>query len=394
MSDDNKRQNLENTLSSTIKREQTRNYIILYSVTIIILMILLAYSFAKGFFSSEDFIVNIVNNIIGILPPILIFDFFNEKLSRDSSAIEMSNKITETLMSNPETMDLFTEEQKKTFIRSAIASIVRDEDATEMINDNLRNYLMENTDYRIRTEFDYDFELDEKLPAIYNVFRDRSNYFYVQEKLHYRVKYLSEKANNTSSNEVKIGFVFDNQSLDNVLREKKADSDFDNCIFRESLDIREEDINYFRGLASEPAKLREQFQRMFKLDLQIDSFKGEVKEVCVKETGIIVKLYVGHDVQAMEHAVRIIFHMPKRWDSVLEVALVDPTKAPKISVSYPEDMMDVDMFSFLSKGEESSLEVAHEHFNGIYDISINNEWIYPISGMVFSVDRIKGEEEE
>lgn len=49
--------------------------------------------------------------------------------------------------------------------------------------------------------------------------------------------------------------------------------------------------------------------------------------------------------------------------------------------------MDVDMFSFLSKGKESSLEVAHEHFNGIYDIALTNEWIYPISGMVFKVSR-------
>ena len=49
--------------------------------------------------------------------------------------------------------------------------------------------------------------------------------------------------------------------------------------------------------------------------------------------------------------------------------------------------MDVEMFSFLSKGEESSLEVAHEHLNGIYDISLNSEWVYPISGMVFCPEK-------
>ena len=97
--DEKKRKNLESELVKTIKREQTRNYIILYSVTFIILILLILYAFSKGYFQSGEFVVNIINNIIGIIPPILIFDFLNEKLSRDSSKIAMSNKITEALMS-------------------------------------------------------------------------------------------------------------------------------------------------------------------------------------------------------------------------------------------------------------------------------------------------------
>ena len=80
MSEENKRKRLESELVSTIKREQRRNYIILYSVTFIILIVLILISMANGFFTSEEFIVNILHNIIGILPPLLIFDFFNEKL--------------------------------------------------------------------------------------------------------------------------------------------------------------------------------------------------------------------------------------------------------------------------------------------------------------------------
>jgi hypothetical protein len=41
------------------------------------------------------------------------------------------------------------------------------------------------------------------------------------------------------------------------------------------------------------------------------------------------------------------------------------------------------MYAYLSKGKESSYEIAHEKKNGIYDISLNTEWIYPISGLVF-----------
>ncbi len=388
MSEDNKRKKLESELVSTIKREQRRNYIILYSVTFLILIVLILISVVNGFFTSEEFIVNILHNIIGILPPLLIFDFFNEKLSRDASAMEMSNKITETLMSNPETLDLFTEEQRKRFLQSTIESVVRDADVTEMITNNLENYLMTDIQYKIRTEFIYNFELYQDLPAVYDVLKDKSQYFYIQEKLHYKVKYLSKNGKGMNSNEVKIGFLFGNMNLDNVLRDRKDDSAFDNCIFRESLSITAEDIEYFFRLQKEnPEEMVNQFKALFKLDLQIDGFKGLIKSVEANTVGILVKLHSDFDVNLMEHTVRIIFHMPMRWGSVLEVAIVDPTKAPKISLSYPEDVMDVDMYSFLSKGEESALEVAHEHQNGVYDIVLNTEWMYPISGMVFTVEK-------
>lgn len=244
----------------------------------------------------ENVLESIIINLSGLLPTILLFNVFYEKISRDSYSIEVSNKITETLMSTPETLELFTEVQRQNFINSTISSIVKDEDVTEMVCDNLKNYLMRDEPYQIRKEYNYDFELNSKLPQMYKkYFEYTENYFYIQEKLRYKVKILFP------------GFI---------------------CVFN-----------------------------------------------------------VGHDIQAKEHVVRIIFHMPRKWDSLVEIILVDPTKAPKIFVSYQEETMNVDMLSFLSKSEESSLKVAHEHLNGIYDISTNNDWVYPISGAVFRVSK-------
>lgn len=373
-------------LIKAIKREKTRNYVILYTVVFLVWTILTIFSLANNYFSQEEFIVNIVNNLIGIIPPILIFDFFNEKLSRDASAVEMSTQITETLMSNPEMMDLFTVQQRRDFIKSAVSSIVKEPDAVEMVTDNLKNYLNSDMNCRIRTTFDYNFELDDDLPyTLAEILSDKNKYYYIQEKLCYKVKYLSDNANNTKSDTVKIGFLFSNAMLDAALREKHKEGAFENCIFRESLDIRQEDFEKF----IQSIKDKDMFRRIFKIDLQIDSFKCELFSVNVYDDGIVCSFKSEHDITAMEHSIRIIFHMPKTWDSLIEVALVDPVKAPKISVSYPEDMMNVEMFSFLSKGKESSLEVAHEHLNGIYDIAIASEWIYPISGLIFKVNRIK-----
>lgn len=373
-----------NQLINAAKREKRRNYAILYVLTLAVWVGLVIYSFINNLLTFNELIVDIIISLVGVLPPILLFDFFNEKLSKDASAIEMSNKITETLMSNPETLDLFTAEQKEQFILSTIQSIAKDEDVTEMINDSVHNFLFSSKDLRIRSQFFYDFELHENLPAAFDGYiHNKSDYFYVQEKLNYKVKYISDLANTTKANYIKIGFSFSNSYLDSALRENGANPFFENCIFREALDIKSCDIDNFKTAISDKTL----FQQLFKLDLQIDHFSGCLENVEVSDYGVVCLFKVDHDVDAKEHQIRVIFHMPKIWGSALEVSLVDPVKAPKISLSYPEDSMTVEMYSFLSKNKESSIEIAHEHLNGIYDVALSNEWVYPISGIVFTINK-------
>lgn len=370
-------------LINAAKREKRRNYAILYILTLTVWLALVIYSFINDFFTFNELIVDIIISLVGVLPPILLFDFFNEKLSKDASAIEMSNKITETLMSNPETLDLFTAEQKEQFILSTIRSIAKDEDVTEMINDSVHNFLFSSQALKLRTQFFYDFELHNNLPAVYDGYiKNKKDYFYVQEKLNYRIKYITDTANTTKTNLIKIGFSFSNAHLDNALRENGVTPFFENCLFREALDIKPCDIETLKSAAAD----KQVFQQLFKVDLQIDHFSGTLESVETSDCGIVCVFKVNHDTKITEHQIRVIFHMPKVWNSVLEVALVDPVKAPKISLSYPEDTMTVDMFSFLSKNKESSIEVAHEHLNGIYDIALSNDWVYPISGLVFAVN--------
>ena len=298
----------------------------------------------------------------------------------------MSNKITETLMSNPDTLSLFTEEQKKNFISNTISSIVCDEDLTDMVNSSFSKYLYSNANYKIKTEFNYNIEIYKDLPAAYNeIMDDKGKYFYVQEKLYYNVRDFS--ANNTiaKSNIVKIGFLFDCASLDSSLRDRSDDYDFGDCIFRESLDMTTDDMNRLK----EAIKDVQMFKKLFKLDLQIDSYKGNLEEVVVKDNGLICLFSIPENIKFGENSIRIIFHMPKLLGTLIEVAIVDPTKSPKISLSYPEDDMKVEMFPFINKGIETSVNQTHEYMNGIYDITIDDEWIYPISGIIFTVEKME-----
>ncbi len=49
--------------------------------------------------------------------------------------------------------------------------------------------------------------------------------------------------------------------------------------------------------------------------------------------------------------------------------------------------MDVEMYTFLNKGETSAYENTSENENGIYSIALTEDWIFPISGVTFSVGR-------
>lgn len=378
-----KRYKRENEILMKIaKRDKYKNYVIVFFVAFVFWIILVVSSFLMERLTVDEIITKVIDGLIGILPPVFLFDILNEKLARDSANVEISKKITEALMSKPETLELFARNQRRNFIYSTISSIVKDKDVAEMVNDNLKNYLIRGMNYQIRKEYFYDFELDANLPILYReYFVHAKNYFYMQERLRYRIKNIFSDKSNINKEYIKIGFMYDNQNLDSALREKKTIEEFSECIFKENIEIEKDDIEKLRSMLSDHNKIQE----LFKLDIQIDGCKGRLTDIVSYNEGFICVFKVGHDVNADEHVVRILFHMARKWDSLFEIALVDPTKAPKISVSYSEDTMNVDMFSFLSKGEESSLEVAHEHLNGIYDISINNDWIYPISGAVFRV---------
>ena len=72
----------KNELLKAVKREKTRNYVILYTTVLLIWICLTIFSFVNNFFSGKEFVINLVNNLIGIIPPILIiisFIIFSKK---------------------------------------------------------------------------------------------------------------------------------------------------------------------------------------------------------------------------------------------------------------------------------------------------------------------------
>lgn len=423
------------------KRLNKQNINMSYVVIAIIVFVLILFDYlildALDGFSMADFIKDTIGNLMGVLAAFLIFDIIHDKMSKDSYAEEVSEQILQTLFEQEgidalddevkrkfitasltsidtdkeaaaeiadqldrylqdsgdravvlDRIAMFTEAQKYQFIENNVHAIVPDPDAASMVQNFLRNYLVGALECRIRTSFEYNFVLRRLPEGNFQKLKHRDEYFLVEETLTYHVKYLTESMNNTGSHTVSIGFAYDNKSLDKFLRDSQvnqAGAPLNNCIFRESLDIDPEDMQYFSSLS--PQELRECFQEMFKPHLTIDGRAGEIIGVKAYDYGVVVEFTVDHDTAGMEHVIDMAFAMPKKWNGQLEVAIVDPTHNPRIALNYDGETMQVEMFSFLDKGDDSSYANTHTEDIGIYRIVLNDTWVYPVSGVLFTIDK-------
>lgn len=166
------------------------------------------------------------------------------------------------------------------------------------------------------------------------------------------------------------------------------DADFSSCIFNEDLVIEPAAIRYIDSIPSD--KVMDVINNLFVPILRIDNSDNEENNLIAverKNNGIILKFKVNYDdsKEINEHAVSIYFKMPRVWNTVFEVTLVDPTKEPHIKLKY-KSSMDVTMYSYLNKENEANLGACIQRA-GIYDIAIKDEWIYPKSGVVFCIKK-------
>lgn len=375
--DNNKIKHSISTLPATV---------ILILVALLLVFLGYIYLALKSGYTFDDLIDNIVGNLLGVLAAFLLFDILYNKMTQDAYAKETSQQITKTLMGDPETMDSFNDEDKTKFFESTIRSIAKDEDAVDLICDNAKKYLKNIQNTRVRKGMNYTISLSTEFPKAYDEFPGvkEGKYFYVQENLSYDLKYINDKDNYLDTNIVNIGFAFDKKQLDRSLLESHENADFSRCIFSENLDITAEAVDYLHSLSNEDFK--KTFEKLFTMVIKVDGKNGTLENVKLNADGIVASYNVPFDVTKKELSIKIIFHMPKLWNSIFEVVLVDPTKDPKITLDFFPGKMDVSMYSYLNKRAETN-DAAYEQLNGLFDVTVRDEWILPKSGIVFNIKR-------
>ncbi len=399
----------KNKRKTFYRKDINKGYAILYLTILVVIVLGEVFLYKiKGSFSIWKLFSDLISNLMGVLAAFLVFDIAHEKLSKDAYASEVSEQLLDTLMYHPEAMELYKNEHKKMFVNAFVESVVKDADLAQMIGHHLDTYLLTPEEYegndalterdcRIKTDFSYSITAETNRSRAFDKLCEIKEgeddpYFYVQEVLNYKVKYLSAKGNNAKTNYVKMCFVYDNATLDEAMREKSTndmEEQFNNCLFRENLDLCERDIQRIRDIKEDSEALINIVKQMIRPSLKIDKFVGQIcgVEMMQNGCGFFVEFQVDHDTTLKEHVVDIVFHMPKRWNTVFEVAIVEPTKQPRISLSYDEDNMAVEMYSFLNRGQASAYESANEAENGIYRVVLADEWVYPVSGIVFTMNK-------
>lgn len=342
--------------------------IMLFIITTAVWLILLLAKYIISGVNFSSLLDDIIANILGILPPIILFNFLYEYLTREHVADEMTEQITQTLMSNPETIDLFDENPKKSFVRTTIQTLVGDEEC-DMVYGVVEPYL--EMQYNIRRFFRYSITL-----------RDYGNdslfppdlYMRVYEDLQYKKHYIGD---NGLPQIFQIGFFVSNEELDKELHGQTF-------LFRENLKIRHSELEMLSALSAE-----EQFRfvtEQMSLNVLVEDVRCAVQQVSISQDGIRVSFLSQHDVKNRNLKVEVMFNMPQlKGHSEFLVSISEPTFSPMIQLSYPENSMRVTMFPFLNDGEECLVQNAMRN-TGSCDIYLQDKWIYPMSGVVFIVD--------
>ena len=264
------------------------------------------------------------------------------------------------------------EEEKSSLVSGVLASSygIR-------IAEIMSSFLRTNPRYynNIRRKFHYEISLDSVFP-FGSIPVDAEKYFKLSESLSYRKHFLNE----TVGREFWISFVRNLDEVDDSLRNE-------NYIFSENLLMDEGDLDYIVQLS--PQEQKQFFTKQMRVRFNLNGKVLTPVELIINHTGIFAKYEAAPDEpQAVFDVldVKIAFTIPHRKTaSYFFASISDPTYGPHITFSYPEDEVEVEMISFMNR----NITTANSRiFDGLREVSLGNEWVLPMSGVVFIITPI------
>ena len=355
-------------MSRKNRRDMKIKTFMLFAITLLIWALLFVIKLHFWGADGESIIDDIVSNMIGIIPPLLIFDFGLEYLTRDNIASDISEKITQTLLGESEAIGAFKDDDKIRFVKNTVKHLVGDE-SYDMVYAVMEPYITGK--YNRRTVFRYKITLRSSPKS--DLFSDES-YYRIYESLRYRKHYA---ADSSLPQKFSVAFIMNANALDDALRNRTY-------IFQENLAINEAELKKLLDMPE--AEKKDFIENELHLSIYIDGRPCRLEDFSFGKNIITVNYFSEHDEAAKVHDVDISFSMPQRRGiSDFMVSISEPTYSPVIELSYPEAEMEVKAFSFLNDCDDSSLENA-THSVDSFEFNIQDKWIYPMSGVVFAIN--------
>jgi hypothetical protein len=362
------------------KREQNRKSrkyvtVMLALITLVFWAVFLVIKIwiAKSRGSEFDFstvLDGILDNLLGVIPPIIIFNFAYEYFTQDYMSEEMSEQITQTLMSDPRAIARFDKEAKETFVYTTLLSMLKEEQG-KMVYGMIKPYL--HCDYNIRKFFKYKFIISEYTKD--SIF-PREEYLRIQEKLTYKKYYMTS---NSFERRFKIGFFIEDVELDSALKNHQF-------LFREDLKIQKKELDKLISLDTTQKKAF--VLQGMRMKVFINNNEAELENVIIDDTGILLEMNCMDEPDESffqkEVTIEVGFMMPMlKSNCKIFASISEPTYSPNIELSYPEDKFKVTMLPFLNG---NTLSKDAMHYDGICEIAIHDEWIMPMSGVAFLIN--------
>jgi len=226
----------------------------------------------------------------------------------------------------------------------------------------------------IRSKYRYEIDIGGEFDFPFDgVAEDK--YYKLTESFSYSKTFLADKP----SGEFWIGFITSLDELDTAL---KSASFF----FSENLLIDRAEMERLAALDEEEKKRFYLSSMRAKLNLNGSVLTPDT--VLIKESGIFAKYLPSDELLSPDTLdAKIYFRIPQRNESGYFFASInDPTYSPFISFTYPEDEFDVQMIPFLNRSVTSK---DTKIFDGLRELSVEKEWVMPVSGAVFLIAKEK-----
>lgn len=272
------------------------------------------------------------------------------------------------ILANKQYVGMIPEKTKLAVVHSAIDALL-DEYSAPIIKNVLDR--LSTKIYNVRTQFRYEIDISEgfnfKMVDI-----DSDKYYELSENLAYTKVFRVDKPRDCFW----ISFSTGLTELDGELHDE-------NFFFSENLMIDPEDIDLLCEL--DDSDKEKFYTSVMRVKININGEVLSPDSIVIDKSGIYARYQMPDTSESAPLDVKIRFKVPQKYtNSFFFACISEPTYSPFIRLSYDEDVFDIEMVPFLTR---SLTAKDTKIFDGVRELSVENEWIMPVSGAIFLINK-------
>ena len=272
------------------------------------------------------------------------------------------------LLADGKYAEMLPEELKMTILNNSITAFLDSYSAPIM--QNMLGKLTSKS-YNVRTGYRYEIDIREGFDFRF-VDIDPDKYYELFESLTYTKIFRNEKP----PREFWVSFATGLTELDEELHAE-------NFFFSENLTITSEDMEMLSRLDEDEKS--DFYNSVMRVKLNINGSVLSPEQLIFNSGGIFARYMLDMDEPTDTLTVKIRFRVPQGYENAFFFACIsEPTFSPFIRVSYDEDVFNVEMIPFLTR---SLTARDTKVFDGVRELSVDKEWIMPVSGAIFLISK-------